>query len=170
LRQDDGSLFPIPIRVKNVYLDGSRRQFINAPLLPDGSSEFHTRFTMMDTVVGVESGILKYIRIPTTIKIWLKPTSPGKILVPILDIEYQTILAASFQDSTTSAINVSFSSEYIHEFGAESTALLVVFVLFASFCLIYAVSRTRSWYLRNMKSADTIDIFVISHLISIYLE
>lgn len=125
---------------------------------------------MMDTMVGVESGILKYIRIPITLKIWFKPVSPGKILIPILDIEYKTILAASFQDPATSGINVSFSSEYIHQFGSETTALLIFFVLFASFCLIYAVSRTRSWYLRNMKSADTIDIFVISILISIYLE
>jgi hypothetical protein len=103
--QDDKTLFPIPVRFKDLDISGA---FVNSAPIPDTESKFNNRFTLIDTTVGTEDGIVKYVRLPTTIQFWFKPNpdSAGKIYTPVMDIQYVTKSASQLSDPLTSRVQV----------------------------------------------------------------
>jgi meckelin len=156
--EDDDRYHPVPVRIKNIISFGARP---NIELFPSDSSQFNRRFTMVDTYTGMESDTLRFIRFPTTMKFWFRLTEEtGKIRIPVLDIEYTEYEIRDIQSTPTTAM-ISFSTDYLQDYSGMGNAIMIVFVIFASFGVIHGFFKTRSWYLRNKGSSDVIDIFVL---------
>ena len=156
-----GALYPVPVRIRNLAA--------NSDSQPSDTSEFQRRFTLTDTIVGKESGSLKFVRFPVMIQIWLRKAvsgDSGKINVPILDIKYLDVSGADLKD-ISKTIQFSFSSSYIAEFSSERNAIVIVFAVFSSLIFLISLFKTRAWYIRNHQSADIIDIMVLDIDISI---
>ncbi|KAJ3274654.1 Meckelin [Terramyces sp. JEL0728] len=86
---------------------------MNVDAAPTDQSLFFRRFTLADTVVGVQNGVMNYIRVPKTIKIWINMVSgsAGSIYVPILDITYTTRIVSTLSPSDFSIVS---SVPFIH--------------------------------------------------------
>ncbi|KAJ3315229.1 hypothetical protein HDV04_003622 [Boothiomyces sp. JEL0838] len=99
LIQSTGAYYPIPVRVITPSL--------NTEAAPTDQSSFFRRFTLVDSSVGVQNGVLKYIRFPKSIKIWINVVSgsAGSIYVPIVDIVYTSRIVASFSASDASIVS-----------------------------------------------------------------
>lgn len=97
---DAGSTrYPIPIRILNINANSDSR--------PSDSSEFQRRFTLVNTLVGKESGTLKYVRFPVSLQMWFRKAvsmESGKISVPILDIKYLDYPIADLSSKSVSVI------------------------------------------------------------------
>ncbi|KAJ3323654.1 Meckelin [Boothiomyces sp. JEL0866] len=67
LVQSTGAYYPVPVRIITPSL--------NVDSAPTDQSSFYRRFALVDTTVGIQNGVLKYIRFPKTIKIWINVVS-----------------------------------------------------------------------------------------------
>ena len=148
-----GSRYPVPVRIRNINANSDNQ--------PTDSSEFQRRFNLVNTIIGKETGTLKYVRLPVSIQMWLKKASDaGKITVPILDIKYLDYSIGDLQDPTKQ-VQFLFSSSYIIDFSSERNVLVIIFAVIASLAFLTALVKTRSWYTRNHQSADVIDLLVL---------
>jgi hypothetical protein len=106
LTEDNGRLFPIPVRIKNIKVNGID---LNTEVFPSTSSEFHKRFSLVDTLVGKEGGVLKYVRLPVSIRLWFQKAvshEAGKISTPILDIDYMDKPVSSLQSESKISVRI----------------------------------------------------------------
>ncbi len=76
LKEDDGDLFPVPVRILN-FKSGDK--YVNLPQIQRYSNEnefvmrsnrFFRRFFLLDTTSGRQNGVNQIVRIPTRINIW----------------------------------------------------------------------------------------------------
>lgn len=101
----NGTLYPVPVRIKNYKNENG--QSINSDDKPTNDNRLFRRFMWIDMDSGVVNGAVKYLRVPTMIKFWMKTVSgqDGKIYVPIMDILYSERAVAYLSDADSSDIS-----------------------------------------------------------------
>ncbi len=87
--KNDGSLYPIPIRILN-YRQNSNLVNQNTDPFDFINNQLFTRFLLFDSLSGLKTTGLNVLRVPIAISFWISKSSSdvGKIQVPIFDILY----------------------------------------------------------------------------------
>ncbi|KAJ3202436.1 hypothetical protein HK099_001858, partial [Clydaea vesicula] len=182
LRQSNGKLFPVPVRIQNflqegVYVNLQKSEISSTPmdnsiasaLFTDfGDDRLTRRFFLVDTLSGVQDGKLMVLRVATKIKVWItkSPRADGQIYSPIVDIYYSERHAPELalnDNSLFSSLVFNFEVIYRMDQSYFWSIMLIIFVilsLVATFLAFYEAKKFSSF---NLEPQDVnqcrIDIF-----------
>ena len=89
-QSNNATLYPVPVRIMNT--ESGPDPYPSTLSL--STSKYFRRFTLVDRFTGLESGVLKHLRVPTSIQFWFRAvgsSTPGQMYIPIMDITYTDV-------------------------------------------------------------------------------
>lgn len=154
-------LYPVPVRNLN-YQDANGNRINTYSKEPTSSDQLFRRFNWIDCDTGIINGKLKYIRIPTSIKFWMKSSGvDGMINVPVMDIEYTDRAVSDLLDLDSGDVS---SPKFIMKtiwrmnYSSYYTALTIITALAGSVSAIWSIYKAKGWGARNTGNGDQVDL------------
>ncbi|KAI8803545.1 Meckelin [Cladochytrium replicatum] len=185
-----GTLYPIPVRPLNFRSAGrlvnvqDRTSNTGAPgaaslvssqstgAFSFSNNRFVRRFMLYDTVTGVQNGVLRAVRVPVRIQIWITKnadeSSGMQIFLPLVDVQYAE---RSVSDLSTTDGSIVSSPKFF--FGVTYSMDLedfwrVMTILFSFACVIggcLGIYFSHHWSKRNNGINESYDLKFFVHLV-----
>ncbi|TPX67518.1 hypothetical protein SpCBS45565_g03723 [Spizellomyces sp. 'palustris'] len=163
-----GILKAVPIRVINYRTLAGRQPNLNADPLDYSSSVLFRRFFSVDDISGVQGGLLKVVRVPLAITVWIrKADSDGRIYIPVLDVAYTERDVSTLSEQTSISLQFAFSALYIMHLDNFWRVMTVVFSLVCATAGLLALYSARAWSTRNLTVSQGWDFNFLSRCILI---